>query len=168
METPMDAGPHDDAAADRDGASGHPRADAADGAVVADDSTRPQRVIVWQAYAAVADSVPHIRGWTRRQLRRRGVSAEQIGDMELMVSEAATNAVRHADSPDIVVMLDTNGHVEAAVRDEDPARPRPRQAGPLDGDGRGMTLIQGLADAWGVRVAPIGKWVWFRINRSRS
>jgi nitrate/nitrite-specific signal transduction histidine kinase len=50
--------------------------------------------------------------------------------MELMVTEAASNAVRHVDGTQIVVMLDVNSHIEGAVRDEDPLHPRRDRPGP--------------------------------------
>jgi hypothetical protein len=53
------------------------------------------------------------------------------------------------------------------VRDGSTNRPAPRKAAPLDEGGRGMTLVELLADTWGVE--PVadehgsGKQVWFSL-----
>jgi hypothetical protein len=53
--------------------------------------------------------------------------------------------------------------VEVEVTDDDQRLPL---APPLDTerlDGRGLLLVSTLAQAWGVRLRPKGKTVWFRI-----
>ncbi|MGW1163344.1 ATP-binding protein, partial [Streptomyces sp. NPDC002513] len=46
-------------------------------------------------------------------------------------------------------------------------RRRPRLRMPTSGDGthgRGLVLVQSLADAWGVRAHGVGKAVWFDLG----
>ncbi|WP_411572832.1 ATP-binding protein, partial [Streptomyces acidiscabies] len=81
---------------------------------------------------------------------------------ELLTSELVTNALLHTD--DDAVLTATVGpeglHVE--VRDFVDRLPEPEAPHADDGtNGRGLLLVQALADAWGVRPHGIGKAVWF-------
>jgi anti-sigma regulatory factor (Ser/Thr protein kinase) len=119
----------------------------------------------YRAFSATAASVPGVRSWVRNYLVRAGVEPEVTGRAELLVSELATNAVQHAHGVRVMVSVEADHHVEAAVRDDDAALPLPRQAGPWDTGGRGLALVDALSDAWGSRPAGTGKWVWFRVER---
>jgi len=83
----------------------------------------------------------------------------------LLVSELATNAVRHAGTDfEVSVVADpVAGRVRVGVCDEGagiPAAREPRQLGP---DGRGLRLVHELSSAWGVEWSGAGppKTVWF-------
>src|SRR4051812_15109304 len=91
------------------------------------DVDRPEREIVWKTFTAEAPCLTRVRSWSRRQLRRHGLGPDRIQEVVLLLNELATNAVRHARSAQIVVLLDVDSHVEGAVRDEDPTPPRPRR-----------------------------------------
>jgi len=55
-------------------------------------------------------------------------------------------------------------HVE--VSDTSEAHPAPRQAGPADTSGRGMSILSGYSDRWGsLRRSGGGKTVWFDVTR---
>lgn len=81
----------------------------------------------------------------------------------LLVSELATNAVLHARTPfRLSVMLDEVLTIE--VTDGSDELPRVEEAD-LDGDrGRGLFLVSRLASAWGSRIEPEGKTVWFSLD----
>ncbi|MFM9444325.1 ATP-binding protein [Streptomyces acidiscabies] len=84
---------------------------------------------------------------------------------ELLTSELVTNALLHTD--DDAVLTATVGpdglHVE--VRDFVDRLPQPEAPHADDGThGRGLLLVQALADAWGVRPHGIGKAVWFELD----
>ncbi|GAV44996.1 histidine kinase-, DNA gyrase B-, and HSP90-like ATPase [Streptomyces acidiscabies] len=84
---------------------------------------------------------------------------------ELLTSELVTNALLHTD--DDAVLTATVGpeglHVE--VRDFVDRLPEPEAPHADDGThGRGLLLVQALADAWGVRPHGIGKAVWFELD----
>jgi anti-sigma regulatory factor (Ser/Thr protein kinase) len=129
--------------------------------------------IVSTVFASVAASVPSARRWAGDQLRRAGVSAELVERAELLISEIVTNSVRHAAGDRFTVRLEAASTsdsavastIEMSVHDRDPKRPRPRNAGPWDPDGRGLALLEALSDEWGTRSASVGKWVWFRLAR---
>jgi hypothetical protein len=84
----------------------------------------------------------------------------------VIVSELATNAVRHARSPFRVSIARTESSVRVGVRDA--SRDLPAR---IDGDtartgGRGIALIAALADAWGTDAETDGKTVWAELARN--
>ena len=83
----------------------------------------------------------------------------------LLISETVTNAVVHASSP-LSVAVDCDGSVlDVRVRDASPATPQQRAPTAYDEDGRGLVLLQRLADHWGVTpLPPGGKEVWFQLR----
>lgn len=81
-------------------------------------------------------------------------------DVELVVSELVTNAVR-AGSPTVTVQVSVqNAEVVLRVSDEAGGWPEQRQAGIHDTTGRGLPLVSALSSSWGVRIAGPGKVVW--------
>ncbi|MGW9497454.1 ATP-binding protein [Streptomyces prasinus] len=128
-------------------------------------------------------ATPNAVAWARRHtvdiLQRWHFPDEGIEVARLLVSELATNAVQHtrptktsepaAHSPGlgtIVLMLwPTNGGVILAVSDPDPRPPTPRTSDPSATGGRGLVLIQTMADRWGytpTQPRP-GKIVWAEV-----
>ncbi|MEV6056925.1 ATP-binding protein [Streptomyces sp. NPDC052107] len=82
-----------------------------------------------------------------------------VDTAELLLTELATNALRHGRGPEIdvhVYLKDDRCVME--VDDGSPHRPRLRQAGPEDEGGRGLFLVQALAEEWGV--SPDGTTTW--------
>lgn len=95
--------------------------------------------------------------------------ADRIDDAALIASELATNAVLHARSKFTVTLSRwPEGRIRVAVRDASAVRPRPRRAGPLDGSGRGLALVEALASSWGADIVPDGKVVWGELRPMRS
>ncbi|WP_189932537.1 ATP-binding protein [Streptomyces sulfonofaciens] len=84
---------------------------------------------------------------------------------ELLTTELITNALVHTD--DEAVLTATVGpHVlRVEVKDFVDRVPRPRAPGADEGtNGRGLLLVQSLANAWGVRAQGSGKVVWFELD----
>ena len=82
----------------------------------------------------------------------------------LLVSEVVTNAVLHARS-DVMITVRNDGtvvRVEVADRSEAPPVQRPVVEDSMTG--RGMVLVDELADAWGTRPSVHGKVVWFELG----
>jgi anti-sigma regulatory factor (Ser/Thr protein kinase) len=78
---------------------------------------------------------------------------------ELLLTELVTNALRHAHGRDIGVrILVRDDHLVIEVIDGSPLVPVPRCAGPDDESGRGLFLVEALADTWGV--SPDGTTTW--------
>jgi anti-sigma regulatory factor (Ser/Thr protein kinase) len=81
-----------------------------------------------------------------------------------VVSELASNAVRHARTAfSVTIRCDRSG-VEIAVHDASPAQPIVRSPGPEALSGRGLRLIAEIAEAWGIEWTPAGKTVWAHLR----
>jgi serine phosphatase RsbU (regulator of sigma subunit)/anti-sigma regulatory factor (Ser/Thr protein kinase) len=88
-----------------------------------------------------------------------------IDTAELLVSELVTNAIRHASGPVGLRLLRGGQALMCEVADESPVLPRLRTLDPdaLDITGRGVQLVNVLAQRWGTRPTPEGKIVWCEI-----
>jgi anti-sigma regulatory factor (Ser/Thr protein kinase) len=95
-----------------------------------------------------------------------GLAGEVLDDIALMVSELATNVVRHAGTTFRVTVEQTTSRVTVAVTDRAGGEPRRRDPAPHEASGRGLLIVDRLADAWGVDAAPPGKTVWFAVTLS--
>jgi anti-sigma regulatory factor (Ser/Thr protein kinase) len=86
-----------------------------------------------------------------------------------LVSELATNAIRHSrsDTFGLVVALTPAGLVRVAVSDsgQGPTRPVMRQPEAVEEGGRGLWLVDALAACWGVTKRKSGGYtVWFELT----
>jgi anti-sigma regulatory factor (Ser/Thr protein kinase) len=87
--------------------------------------------------------------------------------VELMVSELATNCIRHVNASFEVSIERTDDSYHVEVRDEGGGRPAMRSPAPEDVSGRGLRIVDMLAARWGVRYdADAGKTVWFTLTTS--
>ena len=82
----------------------------------------------------------------------------------LLVSETVTNAIKHADPPVELRLVHEHDRVRVEVCDTSPARPVVRDYDPDRESGRGMELVEALAETWGVRGCGLGKVVWFEVD----
>jgi serine phosphatase RsbU (regulator of sigma subunit)/anti-sigma regulatory factor (Ser/Thr protein kinase) len=83
----------------------------------------------------------------------------------LLTSELATNAVRHADTEfDVIVSSHSDG-VEIAVSDASNDEIRPAYLRREAAHGRGLTMVDMLADEWGTTRTHDAKVVWFWLRR---
>ncbi|WP_455357172.1 ATP-binding protein [Streptomyces sp. SYSU K217416] len=90
-----------------------------------------------------------LRRIVRAGLRHWGRS-ELAEPAELLTTELLTNALRHGQGSVGVRLFQRGGHLVIAVNDGSSELPVPRNAGPDDEDGRGLLLVEAIADAWGV------------------
>ncbi|MEU9190292.1 ATP-binding protein [Streptomyces sp. NPDC048484] len=74
-----------------------------------------------------------------------------VAAAELLVSELVTNAFRHGRGDVRVRMLFDDGRMQLEVRDGSHEFPIPRTATDLDEGGRGLAIVQAVADDWGVK-----------------
>lgn len=79
----------------------------------------------------------------------------------LVVSEFATNAVRHAGSA-FEVVVQVGSHVRIEVADTSADLPLPRIG--ADRGGRGLHIVGALARRWGATPEPTGKRVWAELD----
>jgi PAS domain S-box-containing protein len=82
----------------------------------------------------------------------------------LLVSELVTNAVLHAGSPVKIAVRRRGGYVRIEVADESPVAPGIRDYEDDATTGRGLGMIEMLAESWGVDAGVDGgKIVWFEV-----
>ncbi|MGH3415141.1 MAG: ATP-binding protein [Actinocrinis sp.] len=83
----------------------------------------------------------------------------------LMLSELATNAIKHAGA-EFDVSLDVSpGHIRVEVGDAGSGLPVLRSPSPSDRSGRGLRIVEMLAKAWGFVSDDRGrKSIWFTLD----
>lgn len=109
-------------------------------------------------------AVPEARRELRELLRHWGKPGRsEIA--ELLTSELVTNALVHTDRDAVLTAVVGPRGLRVEVRDFVARRPVLRAPSAEEGThGRGLLLVQSLADAWGVRPHGVGKSVWFELN----
>jgi anti-sigma regulatory factor (Ser/Thr protein kinase) len=98
-----------------------------------------------------------------------GVPERLLADLELLVTEVVTNAVRHGGrgaADEIVVRLYAGDCVRVEVVDTGPTFDRPETPDHLSpsASGWGLFLLDRLTTAWGVEAERGGKKVWFELD----
>lgn len=94
-------------------------------------------------------------------------SLEGLRDsVELLTTELVTNVVLHVRGDLILRLLRLPELLRVEVSDGSPVKPEHPHF--VDDDvegatGRGLLLVEALADAWGVETADDGKTVWFEV-----
>ena len=94
--------------------------------------------------------------------------AEVSANAVLMVSELAANSVRHAKSQFTVNVDITAEDVRVEVTDQGAGTPNKRNPTPDDMTGRGLLIIDHLADGWGTTIRAGRTTVWFVLHRQSS
>ncbi|NGO68980.1 ATP-binding SpoIIE family protein phosphatase [Streptomyces boncukensis] len=93
---------------------------------------------------------------------------DQVDGAVLMLSEMLTNVLVHTDS-DALLTEEITGELGARtlrveVRDGSDELPHRRSPGELASSGRGLVLMEMLADRWGVEPHGEGKCIWFEMR----
>jgi anti-sigma regulatory factor (Ser/Thr protein kinase) len=109
-------------------------------------------------------SVREARRFLLQRCPELGLHDERCDDALLLVSELVTNAVLHGRSDVCVELTRAHGRVRVAVLDENSRRPIPVREDPDALDGRGLALVDAVADRWGVDQRDYGKSVWFELS----
>ncbi|MFJ3719738.1 SpoIIE family protein phosphatase [Streptomyces sp. NPDC090057] len=113
----------------------------------------------------IAEARQHLR-----ELLHDWVSAEQVDSAVLLVSEMVTNVLVHTDA-DALLLAEVAGEpggrrLRVEVTDSGDDLPHRRRPGELASSGRGLMLIELLADLWGVDPRGKGKSIWFELYES--
>jgi serine phosphatase RsbU (regulator of sigma subunit)/anti-sigma regulatory factor (Ser/Thr protein kinase) len=88
---------------------------------------------------------------------------ERVDDAELAADELITNALVHTDGGAVLtlrMMSEPSRRLRIEVHDLASNWPRRRDPGDAEVSGRGLLLVDQLADAWGVEPHGAGKSVW--------
>jgi len=119
--------------------------------------------------------ISELRGELRDALRRWGV-ADLVDTAELLASELVTNAIRHTDRDAMFtarlyrepgesrVAEAGRARLRVEVEDESDLWPTRRTPGEQASSGRGLMLVEALADGWGVEPRGSGKRMWFELS----
>ncbi len=115
-------------------------------------------------------SVRAARRFVRGYLEQRHL-AHLSDDLEVITSEAVTNALIHADSEVEVRLREYPDRVHLEVRDTDATPPVPTsvtqsdEANAVAEHGRGMGIMEWLSSAWGSSPNGRGKTVWVDVSK---
>ncbi|MFJ8198958.1 SpoIIE family protein phosphatase [Streptomyces sp. NPDC096152] len=130
-------------------------------------AVRPE---VRRTLLSVAQAEPERVSVARQQLRELlhdWSSEEQVDSAVLLLSEMLANVLLHTDA-DALLLAEIAGEqgerrMRVEVTDAGDDLPHKRRPGELASSGRGLVLIELLADAWGVDPRGQGKSIWFEL-----
>jgi hypothetical protein len=126
------------------------------------------RAGVSAAFPADADSPRHARRMAAATLRRWGHDEAFIADVSLVVSELASNAVRHAGSSFAVVLEVQSPLLRVTVEDRAPLPNAASGADMLPRPPHGLCVVDSLATSWGIEPTRTGKIVWAQLTYAAS
>ncbi|WP_443078242.1 ATP-binding protein [Streptomyces sp. SP17KL33] len=118
--------------------------------------------------------VGRARRWARARLSGSGIGDDEplAETLILLVSELVTNAVVHTGRPAVLRLL-LSGLRDGGIRkvrlevvDGSACAPAPRCADGDETGGRGLALVDVLADRWGWSHEGVGKRIWCELDRA--
>jgi anti-sigma regulatory factor (Ser/Thr protein kinase) len=131
------------------------------------------RPAVRRTVLTVAQTEPERVAVARQQLRELlhdWAAPDQVDSAVLLLSEMLTNVLVHTDA-DALLLAEVRGgpgerRLRVEVTDPEDDLPHKRHPGELASSGRGLMLIELLAQAWGVEPRGEGKSIWFELYES--
>jgi anti-sigma regulatory factor (Ser/Thr protein kinase) len=117
-----------------------------------------------RAFGNAPSAVSEARRYVVAELE--DVPRSVVDEIAVMVSELATNCVRHSDSEFRVRVEHDARRVRIEVTDRGAGMPTVRVPPVSEPTGRGLRIVRELSDSFGVRPLPDppGKTVWFVVN----
>lgn len=103
------------------------------------------------------------RGYVAGVLAEWGLE-ELVETAKLVVSELATNALVHAGTTFEVTLSLRPGKLRVTVADSSAVSPVQREAALHETNGRGLSLVDAFAEAWGTDCDETGKAVWAEVG----
>lgn len=121
--------------------------------------------------SVLLDADPRAAGTARRFLRARleewAIGGDAAANAELCLSELVTNAVVHAGTTSLLTMRRDDDRLTVEVRDRGGRGESPsllEDDDPLKVCGRGLQLVDALADRWGTEQDDAGTTSWFVLD----
>jgi hypothetical protein len=122
------------------------------------------RTVVSASFPADVDSPRHARRMAAATLRRWGHGETLIADVSLVVSELASNAVRHAGSSFSVALQTRGPLLRVTVEDRALLHDTASDARMMPRPPHGLCVVDSLATSWGVEPTRTGKLVWAQLT----
>lgn len=89
--------------------------------------------------------------------------------LALLTAEVVTNAILHARTPLKLEAVEVAGRgIRVSVTDGDSTPPVKKDYGPSSPTGRGLHIVEAMADRWGFEPTDSGKTVWFELVNSEA
>jgi anti-sigma regulatory factor (Ser/Thr protein kinase) len=107
-----------------------------------------------------ASSLREGRQFVAETLEDWRVDEALIEPVLLVTNELVANAIVHAQSAPVLSLAAAGPDLLVKVADTSPAVPAPRPATTDETGGRGLILVEALADQWGFEPHSSGKVVW--------
>lgn len=114
-------------------------------------------------FPSVAPSAANARRFVGTALQRWGCPDDFIERVLLLTSELVTNAYRHAGSDTRLSIHYDDERIRIEVRDAGDGEVKLRPLDPNRTDGRGLHIVDALADRWGHHSDRDGTVVWFEL-----
>jgi len=114
------------------------------------------------------DSAAGARDFVQRTLAGWRCPPQVIDRARLLTSELVTNAIRHAATDSRVTVTHDAGRIRVEVEDGGHGYAVLHPPSPDAPDGRGLQIVDAVAERWGDRAAsPDGYAVWFELRDGR-
>jgi serine/threonine-protein kinase RsbW len=115
-----------------------------------------------RSFPAIPQSVQAARRFATDTLVDSSLETREA--VELMVSELATNCIRHERASFHITIRRSPEEIRIEVTDSGSGTPTMRSPAPTEPSGRGLQIVDMLSDQWGVEPElPAGKTVWFTL-----
>lgn len=124
------------------------------------------QTIGFEEFAPDLSCIKEVRRFVRRTLDAVGISDDRIFECQLVADELATNSVRHAGTAFSVGVELTDTFIRIAVRDDSSAEPIRRDPNVEATSGRGLMLVSGTSQSWGMVPLGLGKETWADVKSS--
>lgn len=111
-------------------------------------------------------AVRHARAFVQARCKAAGLDDDTTDTAVLLTSEVVTNAFLHGRSQTRLSVHVGCGVLRVEVSDDNSRPPVIVAVDQNALDGRGMSMVDLLSRAWGVREEAIGKTVWFTLGGS--
>ena len=114
------------------------------------------------SFAPELSSASEARHFAERTLADWGL-VQVLEATRLLVSELVVNAVIHAGTESELLLRADDARLHVEVLDHSIEAPVLRSYSPTAPNGRGLLILDDLADEWGVDTTAVTKTVWFEL-----
>jgi anti-sigma regulatory factor (Ser/Thr protein kinase) len=121
---------------------------------------RPGVGTLVQNVAANPEALAEIRRRVAETVSSWGVGLQHVDEVVLVACELVTNALVHGRPPVQLRVRRSGSRAVLEVHDYARVLPQLRHPGMLEEHGRGLQLVEALAERWGTRPTSAGKWTW--------